>query len=371
MQARVKDITQIMENLFPVYLAEKWDNVGLQIGSYQNPASRVLIALDIDNDVLQYGIEQKVDMIITHHPLFFNGIKSINYDQSQGSLLKGIIEAGITVYSAHTNLDAGERGLNQILAERIGLNDIKPLDKHHTEILYKLVVYVPVDHESIVRQAILEAGAGHIGMYKDCSFRMKGTGSFRPLEGSRPFIGQEGSLEELDEYRLETVVPQPKLEKVLQKMQQAHPYEEVAYDVYRLEKPGSVFSLGRMGKLSTEMTLQELCLQIKNCLGLESVRVVGDLKQSVKKVGVVSGAGASFIEKSRGKGCDVLLTGDLKYHEAKNAMELGIAVIDAGHQGTEQIMSNYLCNVLEEEIQKKGINVELVPDINQECIITI
>ena len=371
MQAKVKDIAQILENLFPLHLAEKWDNVGLQIGSCLNPVSRVLVALDIDNEVLQYGLEQKVDMIVTHHPLFFNGIKSINYDQSQGRLLKGIITAGINVYSAHTNLDAGDRGLNQILAERIGLNHIKLLDKRHTEVLYKLVVYVPVDHESSVRQAILEAGAGHIGMYKDCSFRIKGTGSFRPLEGSRPFIGQQGSLEELDEYRLETVVPQSRLEKVLQKMEQVHPYEEVAYDVYRLEKPCSVFSLGRMGKLSTEMTLQELCLQIKNCLGLGYVRVVGDLKKPVRKVGVVSGAGASFIEKAQQQGCDVLLTGDLKYHEAKDAINLGIAVIDAGHQGTEQIMSSYLCNILREEAQKKGKNIEVVAFINRECIVTI
>ncbi len=371
MQVKVRDIVKIIESFFPVHLAESWDNVGLQIGSYGAPVSRVLVALDLDKEVLQYALDQKADMIITHHPLFFTGIKSINYEQSQGSLLKGIIEAGITVYAAHTNLDAGERGLNQILAESIGLQDIKPLDKGHSEALYKLVVYVPIGHEEAVGQAINGAGAGHLGRYADCSFRSKGTGFFRPLEGSRPFIGQEGHLEEAEECRLETVVPQPRLGKVLQEMLKAHPYEEAAYDIYLLENRGRVFSLGRTGKLAKEMSLQELCGQVKMSLGLEFLRVVGDMKHSVKKIAVVSGAGASFMSKARSQKCDVLLTGDLKYHEAKDAEALGLAVIDAGHQGTERIMADYLRDLLNEENKKQGWELEVISINGRECIITV
>lgn len=368
MQARVRDIVKIMESFFPVHIAEKWDNVGLQIGSYKAPASRVLVALDMDEEVLRHALDIRADMIITHHPLFFNGIKSINYEESQGSLLKGIIEAGITVYAAHTNLDAGERGLNQILAERIGLQNIKPLDKGHSEVLYKLVVYVPTEHENVVRQAILDAGAGHLGRYGDCSFEIRGKGSFRPLEGSKPFIGQEGRLEEVEEYRLETVVPQVKLGAVLQRMLEVHPYEEVAYDLYHLENPGAIFSLGRIGKVAAEMTLQEFCAQVKKSLGLEYLRVVGDMKKKVKKIAVVSGAGASFIGKARSQECDVLLTGDLKYHEAREAADQGLAVVDAGHQETEQIMTTYLRDLLVEESQKRGLETETVAINGHKCI---
>ena len=371
MQTAVRDIVNIVEDFFPVNLAEKWDNVGLQIGSLEYTARRVLIALDMDNEVLQYAIEQKADMVITHHPLFFSGIKSINFDQPAGSLLKGIIEAGISVYAAHTNLDAGERGLNQILAERIDLQNIMPLDKGHSEALYKLVVYVPVDHENTVRQAILDAGAGHIGRYQDCSFRVRGTGSFRPKAGSTPYIGQEGLLEEVEEYRLETIIPQSQLEKVLQKMLQVHPYEEAAYDVYRLERTGQVFSLGRVGQLAAEINLQELCENVKRKLGLKFLRIAGDMNKSVRKIAVVSGAGASFISKAKSQGCDALLTGDLKYHEAREAIDLGIAVIDAGHQGTEQIMSSYICSLLNDETRKRDLEVEVISFMNRECILTV
>jgi dinuclear metal center YbgI/SA1388 family protein len=370
-QVKVREIVKIIESFFPVYLAENWDNVGLQIGSYSAPASRVLVALDLDKEVLQYALDQKADMIITHHPFFFTGIKSINYEQYQGSLLKEIIEAGITVYAAHTNLDAGERGLNQILAERFGLRDIKPLDKGNSEALYKLVVYVPVGHEEAVRQAINGAGAGHLGQYADCSFKSKGTGIFRPLEGSRPFLGQEGFLEEVEEYRLETVVAQPRLGKVLQEMIKAHPYEEVAYDIYRLENRGKVFSLGRTGKLAQEMSLQEFCTRVKMSLGLKSLRVVGDMNRPISKIAVVSGAGASLIGKARNQKCDVLVTGDLKYHEAKDAEALGLAVIDAGHQGTERIMANYLRDLINEESKKQGLEMEAISINGRECIIII
>ncbi|MFA7077221.1 MAG: Nif3-like dinuclear metal center hexameric protein [Syntrophomonas sp.] len=371
MSARIKDIVKIVENYFPLHLAAKWDNVGLQIGSLQNPVNKVVIALDLDKEVLQYAVSQKAELIITHHPLFFSGVKSIDYSDFQGSMVKEIIEAGITVYAAHTNLDAGERGLNQILAERIGLQDIKPLDNGYSEALYKLVVYVPVSHEDAVRQAILLAGAGHIGMYRDCSFKVRGTGSFRPLEGSQPFIGQEGILEEVEESRLETVVPKSKLEVVLQKMRQAHPYEEVAYDLYLLARKGPVFSMGRMGKLAAKMDLKDFCTDIKNGLGLKYLRVAGDLDKPVAKIAVVSGAGASFIGKARRQGCDAILTGDLKYHEAKDAVESGIAVIDAGHQGTEQIVSSYLNELLAGEVDKIGLEVTIMSMLNREYIITL
>lgn len=371
MPARVRDIADIMESLFPLNLAEDWDNVGLQIGSWHASVAKVMVVLDLDQVALQQAQKLKADMIITHHPLFFKGIKSINYDEAQGRFLKNIMQAGINVYSAHTNLDAGERGLNQVLAERIGLHDIEPLDRSHRERLYKLVVYVPAGYEDAVRQAILDAGAGHLGRYAECSFRSKGIGTFLPLEGSHPFLGREGVREEVEEYRLETVVPQMALGNTLQGVMKAHPYEEVAYDLYLLENPGKVFSLGRIGQLEAAMSLQEFCTLVKKSLNIEYLRVVGDMKRSVKKIAVVSGAGTSFMGQAVCGGCEVLLTGDLKYHEARDAQALGLAIVDAGHQASEEIISAYLSDILTEESQKRGLKVEVFSLNSQECIRTI
>jgi dinuclear metal center YbgI/SA1388 family protein len=305
-KVKVRNVVNILESFFPVYLAEKWDNVGLQIGSYNYPVKKVLVALDLDQEVLQYAIDQNADMIVTHHPLIFTGIKSINYEDYQGGLLKRIIEAGISVYSAHTNLDAGNQGLNQLLAERIGLHDIKPFTTGYKEALYKFVIYVPAGHEEAVRQAMHSAGAGYMGYYGDCSFRSEGTGLFRPLEGSRPFIGKKGVLEEVHEFRLETVATQDKLPKVLQEVLKVHPYEEPAYDIYKLENHGLVYSMGQTGKTIEVTTLRELCSNVKTSLGLESIRVVGQADRLVNKIAVVSGAGTSFMRQARSQGCDVL-----------------------------------------------------------------
>jgi dinuclear metal center YbgI/SA1388 family protein len=252
MLARVKDIIAIMEEHFPLHLAESWDNPGLQVGSRNAAVERLVVALDMDEAVLHYAVENRAGMIVTHHPLFFKGLKKIDYDHMPGRLLAGIVQNNLNVYSAHTNLDAGDRGLNQILAERLGLMDIKPLQPSFVEPLYKLVVYVPAGYENQIREAVSNAGAGHIGRYSGCSFRSQGTGTFIPTEGTNPFIGTTGRLEEVQEYRLETIVGKSKLGQVVSRMLEAHPYEEPAYDLYLLENTGKVFSLGRTGRLNTE-----------------------------------------------------------------------------------------------------------------------
>lgn len=358
---KVNDITNIIEKHFPLYLAEDWDNSGLQIGNYENQVTKAIIALDIDEQVADEAIRTKAELIITHHPLFMKGIKSIKYNSIQGKLIKKIIENDITVYSAHTNLDTGENGLNYWLATTLGLKDIRLLDKNHEDSLIKLVVYVPTTHLEEVRQAINEAGSGNIGNYSDCSFRTLGTGTFRPNDNTNPFIGQKGQLEEVEEYRLETVVYKSNLAKVIQAMQNSHPYEEVAYDLYELKNTGKAYSLGRIGFLPEKLTLKELANQVKLKLNIEHLRVVGDLKKQVKKVAVVGGSGASLINKAINHNVDVLITGDVKYHEARDAENLGLAIIDAGHQGTEEIMVKYLTKWLEEKCKTENMEVEFRP----------
>lgn len=368
MMVRAKEIMTLMEKEFPLHLAESWDNSGLQIGSSDKKVGRILIALDLDSFVLKQALEQQVDMIITHHPLFFKPIKNINYSSPLGKMIKTLVSADITVYAAHTNLDAAQKGLNQYLAEKLGLVNIEPLYPASKEALFKLVVYVPATHLEEVSAAICIAGAGYIGNYADCTFRTRGTGTFRPGQNTNPFIGKTGELEEVDEFRLETIVTENDLKQVLASMHKAHPYEEVAYDLYRLENQGRVFSPGRKGYLVEKMSLQDYALQVKDLLGINSLRVVGDLEGMVKNVAVISGSGASLMNRVMGQNIDLLVTGDLKYHEAKDAEAAGLKVIDAGHQGTEAIVVPLLIDYLKPKLANRNLQVELIPCISPECI---
>ena len=368
MIVRAKDIMTLMEEEFPLHLAENWDNSGLQIGSSDKKIGRILIALDLDSFVLKQAVEQQVDMIITHHPLFFKPMKNINYASPLGRMVKALVSADITVYAAHTNLDAAERGLNQALAEKLGLVNIEPLYPASKEALFKLVVFVPATHLEEVRAAICTAGAGCIGKYADCSFRARGTGTFRPGQDTNPFIGKSGQLEEVDEFRLETIIYERDLKQVLDSMHKAHPYEEVAYDLYRLENEGRVFSPGRKGCLVQKISLQDYALQVKELLGVKSLRVVGDLEGMVKNVAVISGSGASLMNRVIGQNIDLLVTGDLKYHEAKDAEAAGFKEIDAGHQGTEAIVVPLLIDYLNPKLADQNLQVELIPCISPDCI---
>lgn len=367
MQARIRDIAMIMEKHFPLHLAEDWDNVGLQIGAEEKPVEKVVIALDIDQQILAFAIENKADLIISHHPFIFRPIKRIDYNQGMGRLIKQIIAEDIAIYCAHTNLDAAAQGLNQMLAELLGMENIEPLNRYRSEGLYKLVVFVPIKQADELRKALNEAGAGFIGEYSDCSFRVRGTGTFRPREGTTPYVGEVGQLEEVDEYRLETVIYPKDLVKILKVLDEVHPYEEVAYDIIPLVNPERTYSMGRKGVLNKETKLEEYALEVKKQLSADKIRVIGDLESPIKTVAVVSGAGAGFIDEIVAQRIDLLVTGDIKYHEAKEADLCGVRIIDAGHQETEEIMVAHLCQILGAEAKKIGFKVDFIKAYSPRC----
>lgn len=371
MKAKVRDIIAVMEKHFPTYLAESWDNCGLQAGSLNSSANKIIISLDLDENILEQAIAHQADMIITHHPLLFKPIKFINYDKPPGNIIKRLIKNNISVYSAHTNLDSADRGVNQLLAETIGLRNIMPLDKSRQERFYKLAVYVPVDSVNEVRKAINKAGAGFTGKYSDCSFRSRGIGTFMPRQGTRPYIGTTGEIEEVDEYRLETIVPEYLISEVLNEMHRVHPYEEVAYDLYLLANEGHIFSLGRKGNLPVPMALKDFAAIVKERLRLDDVRVVGDLRRTISKVAVVSGSGADFLNSAREQGIEVMVTGDVKYHQAKDSDAAGVAVVDAGHQGTEEIIIDYLRQLLTTELTELKYDTEVISIQSARCFKTV
>lgn len=346
MANQVKDIIAIVEKHYPPYLAAPWDNSGLQLGSLQGPAAKVGIALEIEPQIVHAAVRAGLNMIVTHHPLFFEKIKSLQADSIWGGMIYQLVSRDIAVYAAHTNLDAAPQGLNQHLAEMLGCSEIEPLFPEIQDDLFKIAVYVPHSHVAQVQKAMAEAGAGHIGKYSACSFRTPGIGSFHPEAGSNPFIGAIGVLEEVEEYRLETIAEKPILERVLGAMRSAHPYEEVAYDIYPLINRGRTYSMGRIGSLPEPCSLDDLARKVKEVFKCGGLRVVGAGEQMVRRVALISGSGGSVLPKLNPGTVDVVITGDVKYHEAQNARLKGINIIDAGHQELEKHMIPLVKKVL-------------------------
>ncbi|CUH94176.1 UPF0135 protein [Propionispora sp. 2/2-37] len=336
MSVKCQLIMDAMNQLAPDYLAEDWDNVGLLVGNPGQKIRKVLVVLDVTPTVVDYAVDSKVDMIISHHPLIFHGMKNIRTDLYSGMVIAKLLKADIAVYAAHTNLDITAGGVNDSLARKLLLQNIRTLNIYKNEKLLKLVVFVPQTHIVEVRSALTEAGGGHIGKYSHCTFQSPGKGAFLPLEGTNPFIGTKGELEIVDEYRLETIVPESGIQRIINAMLKVHPYEEVAYDVYSLENKGQPFGLGRIGELLHPTSLTEFICQVKQALSVSFVRVAGQHNAMINKVAICGGSGAGLISEAVALGADVLVTGDVKYHEAHNAVQAGISVIDAGHFATEQ-----------------------------------
>lgn len=346
MSVKCQVIIEAIERLAPKYLAESWDNIGLLLGSPAQRVSKIMVTLDVTQAVVDQAVQDGVDLIITHHPVIFKPVTRIRTDLPQGQLLSSLLKADIAVYTAHTNLDSAAGGVNDILAAKLGLQQSEPLAVSYTEKMYKLVVFVPKTHVEDVRRAMVETGAGHIGNYSHCTFSSDGIGSFLPLDGAQPFIGECGTVHYGDEIRLETIVPDKISRRVIKAMIKAHPYEEVAYDMIQLANPGHALGLGRIGQLAVAMPLIDFIHQVKMAVGREYVSVAGPQDKIVKKVAVCGGSGAGFIHKAAFAGADVLITGDVKYHEAQEAFAAGITVIDAGHFATEQPVVPFLAEYL-------------------------
>lgn len=351
-------IIKKFEEWVPKSFAMEGDKIGLHVGSLNRPVRKVMVTLDVLENVVDEAIDKKVDLIIAHHPLIFSPLKQINADTDKGRIIQKLIKHDITVYAAHTNLDVVKGGVNDALCDAIGISNTEILIETQSEQLYKLAIFVPLTHETAVRNAISEAGAGHIGKYSHCTFRGEGSGTFMPLEGTNPYIGQQGALETVAEVKLETIVPSSKLSHVIRAMEQAHPYEEVAHDIYSLENKGEAQGVGRIGLLDQPVSLREFAEHVKESLEVPNLRVVGDLSKVIKKVAVLGGDGNKFISNAKRKGADVFITGDLYFHVAHDALGMGLSVIDPGHH-VEKVMKkavkDYLDDTFKAEEQKPEI----------------
>lgn len=360
---KLSDLIKKIENKYPLNLAYDWDNVGLLVGDFDSEIKKVLVTLEANEKVIEEAIEKNVDLIVTHHPFIFRKMNKINTKDLKGKLIHRLIKNDISLYSMHTNFDIAFDGLNDYFMEIMGFENCKILDVTNSEILYKLAVYTPITHESIVRRALGESGAGYIGNYSNCTFNISGMGTFKPEDNSNPFIGEIGKIEEVNEVKIETIVPSSLLQKTIAKMIKAHPYEEVAYDVYKLENKGKSVGLGRYTTLNKEIDLQNLCEKIKSKLNMNHIRIVGDLNTKIKKVAVVTGAGSDMVSLAKSKNCDVIITGDVKYHEAQDALDMNMCIVDCGHFDTENIFKDVMKRFLDtmESIEIISSEINLNP----------
>lgn len=339
---KLRNLINKIESKYPTNLAYSWDNVGLLVGEYEQEVKKILVTLEANEKVVDEAIEKGVDLIITHHPFIFSKINRVNSGDLKGILILKLIKNDISLYSMHTNFDIAKDGLNDYFMEIMGFENCEILEETHIEKLYKLAVYVPKGYEDAIRGVLGQNKAGYIGNYSHCTFNISGTGTFKPEEGTNPFIGKIGEVEKADEVKIETIVPKSILNKVIKEMIKAHPYEEVAYDVYELQNEGEKQGLGRIANLDSEITLEELANKIKSTLNMDKIRLVGDLNSKIKRIALCTGAGSDLVKLSKIKGAQVLITGDMKYHEAQDALDINMNVIDCGHFDTEDIFKDVM-----------------------------
>lgn len=359
MSVHAETVIQWLEAFAPKHLAVEGDKIGLQIGTLNKRVKKVLVTLDVTEEVVEEAIHNQVDLIIAHHAVIFKPLANLRTDIPLGRMIANLLTHDIAVYVAHTNLDITMGGVNDWLAERLGLVETEVLSVTHQEKLKKLVTFVPLAHEQAVRQALGDAGAGWIGNYSHCTFRVEGTGTFLPQENTNPYIGEKGKLEEVQEVRMETIFPEQIERKVLQALFKAHPYEEVAYDIYPLDNQGASYGLGRIGRLPQKLSLKEFVELVKQAFDVPRCRVVGDLERKVEKVAIVGGDGNKYMHAALFKGADVYVTGDVYYHTAQDALLYGLAMVDPGHH-IEKVMIEGVKQVLAQAAQKAKADVEIM-----------
>jgi dinuclear metal center YbgI/SA1388 family protein len=346
-QPTITEVIALLNDFAPPCLAAEWDNVGLLLGDSSGPVERIMTCLTVTDDVVAEAVAEKVQLLVSHHPILFRPIRRMTAADADGNRLLTLTRAGVAVYSPHTSFDNCPGGINDILARRLGLNAVAPLRFGEGPRQCKVVVFVPDSDLERVADAMFAAGAGHIGEYSQCSFRLAGTGTFFGSEAANPTIGEKGRREQVSEWRLEAICPEALAESVVTAMRKAHSYEEPAYDVYPLRIAKGPGGFGRIGQLARPMSLGELASLVKTQLTANYLHLVGESGRIVERVAIACGAGGEFLPESAQARADVFLTGELRFHDILTAQSQGVALILPGHYATERCGIEELATVLQ------------------------
>ncbi len=333
----VADLTAVLQMIAPLSLAADWDNVGLLLGDPAAPVERVMTCLTVTPESVAEAIEARAHLIVSHHPVLFCPVKKLTTATAEGRMLLNLVQAGVAVYSPHTAFDNCAGGINDLLAQRLGLTDVGPLRSAAAVRQCKIVVFVPDQDLVKVSDALFAAGAGHIGQYRECSYRLAGVGTFFGGEGTNPTIGVKGRREEVAEWRLELICPDSLVAKAVAAMRSAHSYEEPAYDVYALRPEHGKAGAGRFGTSPTPLALDAFARLVKEVLHASFVQTVGAATQSVQRVALACGAAGEFLADAVARKADVFLTGEMRFHDCLAAQAQQLALVLPGHYATERI----------------------------------
>lgn len=360
----VADIAAGLERFAPLDGAATWDNVGLLLGDPATEVQRVLTCLTLTPEVATEAVTSQTQLIVTHHPILFRGTKRLTTATAEGRTVLALARAGVAVYCPHTAFDNTRDGINDRLAAKLGLTAVQPLRFRECARQCKIVVFVPESDLAKVSDAMFAAGAGVIGEYRECSFRLAGTGTFHGSAASNPTLGTKGHREEVSEYRLEVVCPEAAVEPVIASLRGAHSYEEPAFDVYALRPSRGPLGEGRIGHLAGATPLQQLAERARQQLHCGPIQVVGDLGRSISSVAIACGAAGEFLADAASAGADAFLTGEMRFHDYLDAKAHGIALILPGHYATERFAVEELAAQLRDqwsELQVEASQSEVDP----------
>ncbi len=345
----------IIEEFAPLSYQENYDNSGLIVGNRNDEVTGVLISMDCVEEIIDEAIETKANMIISHHPIVFSGLKKFNGNNYIERVVIKAIKNNIAIYAVHTNLDNTTNGVSFKMAEKIGLKNCRVLQPK-ASLLSKVVVFCPVENSGDVRHAMFKAGAGDIGKYDECSFNLEGVGTFKAQKGANPHVGDVGSQHQEREVRIEAVVPNYKLSSVISSMLAAHPYEEVAYDMYQLQNIHQNVGSGVVGDLVEEEDEKSFLLRLKKDLNTDCVRHTNFLNKKVKKVALCGGSGSFLLNDAIRANADVFITGDFKYHQFFDA-ENKLVIADVGHYESEQYTTELIYDILMKKIPNFAVRL--------------
>ncbi|MCL6620728.1 MAG: Nif3-like dinuclear metal center hexameric protein [Syntrophobacterales bacterium] len=362
-----------LDAAWPFAWAAPGDRVGLQVGSPQQEVARLLVALEASEAVVAEARELGADLLLTHHPLLYAPVTEIREDRPAGRLLAQILRAGLAVVACHTNLDVAPGGLNDYLAARLGLTQAAPLSLQGRDPWLKLVVFVPLGYEDRIRAALFDDRVGVIGRYSHCSFAARGQGTYLPEEGARPWRGQVARLERAEEVRLEVILPQSRAAAAVARMIAAHPYEEVAYDLYPLDNPAPPLGYGRVGDLAAPCPWAGFRDRLPEIFPVRGVRLWGEPPPEVTRVAVCGGSGGELIAAARDQGAQVFITGEVRHHQAVPGDYRHFVVLEVGHFASEVVFMPAWADDLQRRLTAQGAAVEVLVSRREEppCVVSL
>jgi len=355
---KIKEICKYLEEFAPLTLQEPYDNSGLLVGDPDHEVNKALITLDITEEVIQEAIDNNCGLIISHHPIIFNGLKQITVGNHVERVIIAAIQHDIALYAIHTNLDNVAEGVNGMISKKLGLINQRVLQPAK-DILKKLVTFAPAKNAESVRQAIFDAGGGHIGNYDYCSFNMEGEGSFRANEDANPHVGEINKIHYEKEARIEVIYPSYKEKAILSAMLKTHPYEEVAYDIYPLDNKFNNVGAGLIGELPVALDDEVFLNRVKEIFQVPCIRHSRLLGKPIKHIALCGGSGSFLLKTARLAGADIFLTGDVKYHqffETENTM----VIADIGHYESEQFTKDLIHQILIKKIPNFALQISEV-----------